>query len=417
MRKTSRSPLGLMALTILIDFTGFGLILPLLPFWAQRLGANTVGVGLIITMYALAQFLFTPVLGALSDRYGRKPIIITSLCIEALSLVLTALASSLPLLLLARFVSGLGASNMGSAQAVVSDVTTKQERARGMGVIGAATGLGFVIGPALGGILSPHGETLPFWITAAAAFVNALLVLFFLPETRRTQSEIEGTPTRSGNRFTILLAGWRHVRHAPTILALIGVNLLYTTAFTAMETVLPLFTQHYFGWQSMQNGYIFAYIGVIAIIMQGGLVRRLVKLWNERTLLLGGLICFALGLFFLALSTQLIWLFLSLGVLSIGESAVMPTLSTLVTFVSPENAQGETLGLSQSMGGIARIFGPLIASSTFAQVGPGAPLLIGGVIVALMAGLAAPILRTVGGPSQAYATEAKGRSVSRVEKS
>src|SRR5689334_5719060 len=223
MRKTARSPLLLMALTILIDFTGFGLVLPLLPFWAQRLGANAVGVGLIITVYALAQFIFTPVLGALSDRYGRKPIIITSLLIEALSLALTGLANSLPLLLLARFIGGLGASNIGSAQAVVSDVTTKQERARGMGMIGAATGLGFVIGPALGGILSPHGETLPFWITAFTALLNALLVLFFLPETRQMR---HSTTPRTINRFNILLAGWRHARHSPTLLALVVVNLL-----------------------------------------------------------------------------------------------------------------------------------------------------------------------------------------------
>ncbi len=396
MRKIDRSPLLLMALTILIDFTGFGLVLPLLPFWAQRLGANAVGVGFIITLYALAQFIFTPVLGALSDRYGRKPIIITSLLIEALSLVLTGLANSLPLLLLARFIGGLGASNIGSAQAVVSDVTTKRERARGMGLIGAATGLGFVIGPALGGILSPHGETLPFWITAFTALLNALLVLFFLPETRQRQHI--ATP-RTMNRFTILLAGWRRARHSPALLTLVIVNLIFTIAFTSMETVLPLFTQHFFGWNSAQNGYLFTYVGVFAVIMQGGLVRRLVKIWNERVILLSGLICFAISMLLLAFSTQIAGLLISLGLLSIGEWAVMPTLSTLVTFVSPEHAQGEALGLSQGMGGVARIIGPLLASTTFARISPGAPLLLGGTIVLLMIGATTPILRTISGPT------------------
>src|SRR5690242_13720596 len=342
-----QAALWLMALTIFIDIAGFGLILPRLPFLALSLGASATMLGVITAVYSFAQFLFTPLLGALSDRIGRRPVILTSLVIEAASLALTGLAGTLPLLLLARFIGGLGASNIGSAQAVVSDVTTKQERARGMGMIGAATGLGFVIGPALGGILSPHGETLPFWITAFTALLNALLVLFFLPETRQMK---HSTTPRTINRFNILLAGWRHARHSPTLLALVVVNLLFTIAFTSMETVLPLFTQHFFGWNSAQNGYLFTYVGIIIVIMQGGLVRRLVKIWNERAILLSGLICFAISLLLLAFSTQLTGLLISLGLLSIGEGAVMPTLSTLVTFASPEHAQGEALGLSQGMG-------------------------------------------------------------------
>ncbi len=396
MRKTSRSPLLLMALTILIDFTGFGLVLPLLPFWAEHLGANAVGVGLIITLYALAQFLFTPVLGALSDRYGRRPIIITSLLIEACSLMLTALATSLPLLLLARFICGLGASNIGSAQAVVSDVTTEQERARGMGLIGAATGLGFVIGPALGGVLSPYGATLPFWITTATTLLNALLVLLFLPETWRLQS-----PSYTTGRVNVLLAGWRYARHSSPLLTLVIVQLLFTSAFTALETVLPLFTQYYLGWTTSQNGYLFTYVGIIAIVMQGGLVRRLVRLWNERAILLSGLTCFALSLFLLGFSTQLTWLLVGLGLMSIGEGAVMPTLSTLITFVSPEHARGETLGLTQGMGSLGRIVGPLLASTAFARISPGAPLIIGGAIVLLITSTALPVLRTISYPAHA----------------
>src|SRR5216683_4556426 len=149
MNQTRRSPVYLMALTIFIDFAGFGIVLPLLPFWAERLGAGAVGVGLILTIYALAQFIFTPVLGALSDRFGRRPIILASLLIEALSLALSALASSLPLFFIARFIGGLGASNIGSAQAVVADVTPIEGRARGMALIGEAISLGFVVPPAL----------------------------------------------------------------------------------------------------------------------------------------------------------------------------------------------------------------------------------------------------------------------------
>src|SRR6266480_1894962 len=184
MSKMVRSPLFLMALTIFIDFTGFGLVIPLLPFWAEHLGAGPAGVGLILTVYALAQFIFTPVLGKLSDHYGRKPVIFSSLLIEAVSFAFTALAGSLPLLLLARFIGGLGASNIGSAQALVADVTPPQGRARGMGMIGAAIGLGFVVGPALGGVLAPLGTAVLFWVAMLVALANALLVLRFLPETR-----------------------------------------------------------------------------------------------------------------------------------------------------------------------------------------------------------------------------------------
>lgn len=164
MSKVFRSPLFLMALTIFIDFTGFGLVIPLLPFFAERLGASSFGVSLIVTVYALAQFLCTPLLGALSDRYGRKPIIMISLCIEVVAFALTALAGSLPFLLVARAVSGIGASNIGSAQAVVSDVTPPAKRAAGMGAIGAAIGLGFVVGPALGGILFAQWSDDPFLV-------------------------------------------------------------------------------------------------------------------------------------------------------------------------------------------------------------------------------------------------------------
>src|SRR6266700_2701334 len=169
MNRTGRSPVYFMALTIFIDFAGFGIVLPLLPFWAERLGAGAVRVGLILTIYALAQFIFTPVLGTLSDRYGRRPVILASLLIEALSLALSALAGSLAILLVARFIGGLGASNIGSAQAVVADVTPVERRARGMGLIGAAIGLGFVVGPAMGGLLAPLGPAVPFWVKAGIA--------------------------------------------------------------------------------------------------------------------------------------------------------------------------------------------------------------------------------------------------------
>lgn len=388
MSKMLRSPLFLMAFTIFIDFTGFGLVIPLLPFWAQHLGANAVGVGLILTLYALAQFIFTPMLGSLSDRYGRRPVIIASLIIEAIAFALSALANTLPLLFFARFIGGVGSSNIGSAQAVVSDVTPPEGRARGMGLIGAAIGMGFVVGPAIGGVLAPLGSAIPFWVAAVVAVVNTLLVTLFLPETRKREVATAATHAKNEG-FSMLLAGWKQALRYPIVARLAIMSLLFNVAFTAMEAIYPLFSQHVFGWTAMQNGYIFTYVGIIVVIMQGGLVGQLVKRFGERSLLIAGLIMLAIGLGLLPWSTQLGLMLVALGILSAGDGAVTPTISTLLSFASPETAQGETLGFAQGLSGLGRIVGPLIAGSFYAFAGPGSPFLIsaGLVIVALLIAL------------------------------
>ena len=380
-----------MAFTIFIDFAGFGLILPLLPFWAQHLGANATGVGLLLTIYALAQFIFTPILGRLSDRYGRKPVIVVSLLIEALSFALSALAYSLPFLLVARFIGGLGASNIGSAQAVVTDITPPEGRARGMGMIGAAIGLGFVVGPAVGGMLAPRGAAVPFWAAMGVALVNALLVLRFLPETRKRRKAIEHKNAAQQNE-NLLFAGWRYVVKSGALARLIAIYLLFTIAFTAMETVFPLFTQRTFGWTAMQNGYIFTYVGFIIVIMQGGLIGQLVKRFGERGLAIGGMVMLAAGLILLTRSVNLALLLIALGILSAGDGAVTPTLSTLLSFASPAEAQGETLGLAQGIAGLGRVVGPLLAGVLFQFGGAGAPFLFGGILAALAAVFLLPSL-------------------------
>lgn len=403
MNKVLRSPLFLMALTIFIDFAGFGLILPLLPFWAQHLGANPTEVGLILTIYALAQFIFTPVLGTLSDRYGRKPIIVGSLLIEAFSFALSGMAGSLVVLLIARFIGGLGASNIGSAQAVVADVTPPEGRARGMGLIGAAIGLGFVVGPAIGGMLAPIGPAVPFWAAMAVAIVNALLVMIFLPETHKERSASKtGSSSKRGKG--ILPAGLGRLLRNSAITRLIVINLLFTIAFTAMETVYPLFSQHTFGWTAKENGYIFTYVGIIIVLVQGGLVGQLVKRFGERKLLITGLVMLAAGLALLPWSTSLAMMLIALGILSAGHGAVTPATSALLSLASPREAQGETLGLAQGVAGLGRVAGPLIAGSIYALIGPGAPFLIGSVLVVLAMLVALPAMPISGKISRKEAT-------------
>ena len=369
-----------MALTVFIDLMGFGIILPLLPFWAEKLGANAIEVGLILTIYAVAQFLFTPVVGALSDRFGRRPVIIVSLLIEAVSFALTALSGSLVMLLIARFIGGVGASNMSSAQAVVADVTPPEGRARGMGLIGAAIGMGFVVGPAIGGALAGQGQLVPFWVAMGVALVNALLVLALLPETRQRTEAQSAAPTSAVRSGGGLFGGWRRAFSSPALSRLILINLLFTLAFTAMEAVFPLFTQRVFHWDAVQNGYIFTYVGVIIVIMQGGLVGMLVRRFGEHSVLIGGLVMLAAGLLLLPLSQTLAVLLIALAVLSAGDGAVSPTSSAMLSFASSAETQGETLGIAQGVAGLGRVFGPIAAGALF-SVGIGVPFIAGGGVV------------------------------------
>jgi MFS transporter, DHA1 family, tetracycline resistance protein len=326
-----------------------------------------------------------------------------------LSFALTALAGSLPLLFVARALGGLGASNLGSAQAVVADVTSREKRAQSMGIIGVAIGLGFVVGPALGGLLAPLGPALPFWVAMGVALLNVILVWAFLPETRFGHAE------RTSWTSHIVFGGWSKAFKNTQVAHLVLINLLYTVAFTGMETVFALFTQHTFGWTAMQNGLLFTYIGVIVVVMQGGLVGRLVKWIGEQLLLIVGLLLLAVGLDLVPWSTTLAMLLITLGILSAGDGAVTPIVSTLLSFVSPQDAQGETLGFAQGMAGLGRILGPLAAGSLF-TLGIKLPFLLGSILAIAGVLLALPLLREKNLVSQASTCEAEaGATVEREE--
>jgi MFS family permease len=232
-----------------------------------------------------------------------------------------------------------------------------------MGMIGAAIGLGFIVGPALSGFASANAG-LPFWIAAGLALVNALLVFFFLPETRKQEQRQSKL-----NPMVLLITGWQKAIRYPVILRLVLINLLFLVAFASMESVFALFTQQEFHWDASQNAFIFTYIGIVMVIMQGGLVGLLVKRFGEKRLLLSGLAFLALGLLLLPLSNNLAFLVVAMGILAIGDGAVTPISSTLLSFSTPGEVQGEILGLSQGVGGLGRVFGPLLATTLFAWGG------------------------------------------------
>lgn len=248
--------------------------------------------------------------------------------------------------------------------------------------------MSIVVGPALGGMLAPLRPALPFWVAMGVALLNTLLVWIFLPETRATLAERTSSPGHT------VFAGWRNAFRKATVARLVGINLLYTVAFTGMETVFALFTRHTFGWTATQNGLLFTYIGIIVVLMQGGLVGLLVKRMSEQRLLLVGLLLLAEGLILLPWSAHLALLLLTLGILSAGDRAATPIVSTLLSFASPPEGQGETLGMAQGMAGLGRMLEPLAAGSLFI-VGIPLPFLLGGVLAIGSVVLALPLLREV----------------------
>jgi len=367
---STRQVLPLMALTVFIEMAGFALALPMLPFWAQKFGADAFAIGMMMAAYSIAQLIFTPVVGSLSDRFGRRRIIVGTLVLEALGFIGTALAWSVPTLILARFMGGIGGSSIGSAQAVVADVTGPEDRARGMGFIGAAIGIGFVVGPAVGALLVFVGPSMPFWGAAAVTLLDALVVALVLPETlalgARTKAKVlEFTPLR-----------------LPAVRNLIAVTLLFTTAFAGMETVLPLFTQGALGWGAVENGIAFALVGITMVIIQGGLIGRLVKHYGERPLLIGGLLLCAGGLAILPIGSMFALIVLGAGLTTLGYALIYPTSSSLLSYAAPEDRQGVTLSLARSASGLARVIGPAIAGISYSAVSASAPFFVAAAITA-----------------------------------
>jgi DHA1 family tetracycline resistance protein-like MFS transporter len=371
----NRSPQLVVFMTVFIDLLGFGIVIPLLPFYTERLGGGPFAVGLMVAAYSLMQALFTPIMGAVSDRVGRRRVLLLSLVGSVASQLFSAFAPTLPLFILARALAGVAGGNIAVAQAYVADITTPERRARGMGMIGAAIGLGFVFGPAIGGAAGLGGLSMPFFVAAGFATANLILAFFLLPETCRAAS----VPTPAA------IMPVRRVWSRGLVIQL-TVAFLFNSAFVAMETIFALFTQRRFGYRVTQNGWLFAYVGVLLVAMQGGLIGRLVGRVGERAALAIGLALMAAGLLLLPPAHALWLLLVALGLLSLGDGATTPANASLISFYSGADRQGLVLGVGQAVAGIARITGPLWAGAAFADLSAGAPLLIGG--LAMLAALA-----------------------------
>ena len=387
-RPNRQLPPGFSAIwsTVALDLVGFGIILPVLPLYARKFQASPAVIGLLVASFSVAQLLCSPLWGRLSDRIGRKPVLIASLVGTAIGSLLTGLAGGLGLLVLGRLIDGASGASVSVAQASVTDLAEPKERARLLGLLGAAFGLGFVLGPALGGLLSLVSPRLPFFVAAALAGANALVALHRLPETRRPSTR--EVTSRS-----------RHLLGQRGVAGLLGVAFLSLLSFSAFEATFSLFGNRRLGLNLSSTYALFTVIGVMIAADQVVLVRRAIDRWGERGALQAGLVLNAGGLALLVGVHSLVALVPSLLLLTAGQGLITPTLTSAVAGQAPAGERGRLLGLQQSVGGLARVVGPAIGGVAFGRLGVWVPSAGGAVLLiaalALLAGAPRPVERPV----------------------
>jgi DHA1 family tetracycline resistance protein-like MFS transporter len=371
----SRASLGVVYATVFIDLLGFGIILPALPYYAERLGAGGLGLGVILTSYSFAQLVGAAILGRLSDRFGRRPVILISLAGSAISLGLTGLASTLVALAAARGLAGAFGGSIAAAQAYIADVTRPDERARFMGYLGAATGLGFVLGPALGAGLSRWGFAAASFAAAGLAATNFLFAIARLRESRPTADR-----GATGRRPTF--ANLRRALGHSGLRPLLVATFLTAFAFVGMETTLAYLGEVRFALDERLFGLLLVLAGIVVIAVQGGLIGRLTRRFGERRVAVGGGGLMALTLAGLPFCGGFSVAAALVAVMAAGRALTLPTLSALVSRMSEDDEQGGTLGLSQALAAAARAVGPLTAGWLY-DLRPEAPYLLGALVSAL----------------------------------
>jgi multidrug resistance protein len=373
------SPLVIIFLTVFIDLLGFGIIIPLLPFYAESFGASAFTIGLLGSVFSLMQFLVAPLCGRWSDRLGRRPIILGGLLASCVAYIALALANSLALIFAARIIGGIAGGNIPTAQAYIADITTGDNRAKGMGLIGAAFGLGFIVGPAIGGILTRFGHDTPMWCAAALCFGNFVAAWFLLPETRHADP---GTGSRG--RLDQLMRARRHAG----LLPLLAVFFLNSTAFSGFEATFALFAERRFGFTAETIGYVFALIGLVLAVVNGVLVGRLVPKVGERRIIPVALGITGLAILLVPASHSVMMLSAVCATMAVGMGFNNPALTSAVSRVADPTEQGGMLGLAQSLAALGRIAGPAWGGFLFERAGMSTPYGSAALIMAIALGLA-----------------------------
>ena len=365
-------------LVVFIDLLGFSLILPLLPYYTASFGANAFVTGLLVSSYAAMQFLGAPILGRLSDRYGRRPVLLISIAGTFVGFLLLGFARTLWMLFASRIIDGLTGGNLSVAQAYISDVTEAKDRAKGLGLVGAAFGLGFIIGPVSGGLLSQWGYAVPAFAAAGLAFLNLLLVYFWLPESLTPEKRA----TMPERQPSITLGALFVALRRPFTGSLLITRFFFGLAFAIFQTIFALYALERFHLTAVQTGYVLTYVGVISVITQGYLVGRITRRVREDILIGICVIVMALGLLGWALAPSVLILLVIMAPTAVAGGLLNTILtSTLTKAVEPQEVGG-IIGLSTSIESLTRVIAPILGGYLLASFGAWAPGLFGAIILA-----------------------------------
>ena len=390
-----KKKLSIIFLTVFIDLVGFGIIIPLNPYLAKVFGAGPLQVGLLMSIYSLMQFIFSPFWGQISDRKGRRPVILISLFGACASHLGFAMSTSYGALFLCRMLAGIFGGNIPVAMAYIADVTPEKDRSKGMGLIGAAFGLGFILGPAIGGIFAdigtrlgsapPFGGSFPAVIASLICFLNFVSAFFFLPESRTTFTSVTSKRPARLKRILDCLS-------RPTLGRLMTLYFVNTFALAQVEAALFLFVQDRFHWSYTNASFGFAYIGFMMALTQGFLIRKLIPLLGEGKMVVIGLSTMGLGLFGLSFAEGLPLLCISVTALALGNGICTPALSGSISLFSGAEEQGNNLGVAQSLASLSRILGPVIGGFLYQSVSLVAPFRFSSLVAILGAVLAVNLL-------------------------
>jgi MFS transporter, DHA1 family, tetracycline resistance protein len=372
-----RSPLAIVFITVFIDLMGFGIVLPVLPYYAESYGASSLTIGLLFTSYSIMQFLFTPVWGRLSDRCGRRPLILLSLAGSCIGFFIFGMADRLSLLFIGRMIAGIAGAIIPTTNAYIADITTPETRAKGMGLVGVAFGMGFILGPAIGGLISPYGyEKAPF-LASALAGLNLVFAYFKLPE-----SLSPGTQSKAIGRRAGIKSLWQSLSNPRTGLLLL-LQFLVIFAVANMEATFALLNEHTYHLGARQTGYLFTLIGLSMSVAQGLIVGRAVKRFGEKKCIVFGTFAMIFGLALMPFAPNLTSYFAIIVLLAFGAGINNPSVSGLLSRISDVGEQGEIMGFAQSLSSLGRILGPAWGGFACGAFGMQWPYISGGLLMGM----------------------------------
>jgi DHA1 family tetracycline resistance protein-like MFS transporter len=354
-------PLVIIFLTVLVNLIGFGIIIPLLPFYAETFGASPLTIGMLFAAFSVAQLVAAPLLGHWSDSWGRRPVLIVSLLGTVVSFVMLAVAHSLAMLFAARVVDGLSGGNITTARAYIGDIATDENRAKYFGLLGASFGLGFIIGPGLSGVFAHISYTAPIWAAAAITLIAMLMAWFWLPETVHRVHAMAGSPWRALRELTA----------RPGLRVLLAIDFLYWASFAVFQSTFALFGARRFGFDATRTGYILAVFGVLGVIVQGGMVAPTVRRLGEKRTLIVGLVITAVSWTAAALAHSVPMFLLTLVPAALGLGFCTPAMVSLVSGAAGKHEQGRVQGAAGALESLGRTIGPVWGNGFLQAFGEG----------------------------------------------